>query len=162
MILFDVNYCFVYRTCLFLLMMREEGQPIFSTSWAIISPNRKFQSRLEGQAKWEAWLWAAPWILRCDVLSHNEVNSFYLIYFWKYHTSDKFHSIFHVTNIWPEKKKKRFNHRAGKVEFINNDVLKGESFLFPTNGKSLNYSYWRWSCWNYQIFLWVGGEHILS
>lgn len=38
-----------------------------------------------------------------------------------------------------KRKKKRFNHRAAKVEFINNDILKDGSFLSHTNGKSLNY-----------------------
>jgi hypothetical protein len=39
------------------------------------------------------------------------------------------------------KKKKRFNHRAAKVKFINNDVLKGDPFLFHANGKTLHYSF---------------------
>lgn len=47
---------------------------------------------------------------------------------------------FFMSQIFGQEKK-RFNHRATKVKFINNDVLKGETFLFNANGKSLHYSY---------------------
>lgn len=44
-----------------------------------------------------------------------------------------------MSQIFGQKRKKRFNHRAAKVEFINDDILKDGSFLFHTNGRSLNY-----------------------